>query len=32
MDLQISVQDAHVWITDGADTVEIEQVRRLPRD
>lgn len=28
MGLQFTVQDGHVWITDGADTVEVEQVKR----
>jgi uncharacterized protein YaeQ len=30
MDLQFTVQDGHVWITDGVNSVDVEQVRRLP--
>ena len=28
MDLQFTIQDGHVWITDGADTAGIEQFLR----
>jgi uncharacterized protein YaeQ len=31
MDLQFTIQDGHVWITDGADTVGIEQFLRQAR-
>lgn len=31
MRLQCTVQDGHVWITDGQDTVQIEPAQLLPR-
>jgi uncharacterized protein YaeQ len=30
MRLQCSIQDGHVWITDGQDTVQVEPLQRMP--